>query len=132
MGMFKDLKKLTQQGNEMRNNMDVKGQMAQGMAAMQQANAMMAQQTAALQIATTGESAIANITAIRQAGPMINYAQMMEIDLLVMRGGVPIPVTYQEAVPPMYLARLKVGESVRVKVDPSNPTNVWVDWATPV
>jgi roadblock/LC7 domain-containing protein len=64
MGFFKDLSTLKHQSREMQKNTDVKATMANGMAQMQAANAMMQQQTTASMMAISGQDATAKI-----AGP---------------------------------------------------------------
>ncbi|MBI5089564.1 MAG: hypothetical protein HZB15_12100 [Actinobacteria bacterium] len=131
MGFFKDVRTLTKQGHEMQKNMDVNAQMAQGMASMQAASTMMAQQTAAAHLAVNGVPAMATVAAVRPTGMEINLSPVVDIDLMVMRGGAPMPVTHQEPVPTVYLARLQPGAALHVKYDPANPSLVWIDWVTP-
>jgi hypothetical protein len=131
MGFFKDVRTLTKQGREMQNTMDVKGSMANGMASMQAASAMMAQQTTAATLASTGVATTATVAAARPTGTQINLSPVVDIDLTVFRNGVPVPMTHQEAVPQVYLARLQPGANLHVKFDPSNPAALWIDWVTP-
>jgi hypothetical protein len=132
MGFLKDVRTLTKQGHELQKNMDVKAQMAQGMASMQAASAMMAQQTAAAHLAVNGVAATATVTAVRPTGMELNMAPVVDIDLMVMRGAIPMPVTHQEAVPTVYLARCQPGAALHVKYDPTNPGLIWIDWVSPV
>ena len=131
MGFFKDLGTLTQQGRQMQRQMDVGATMANATAQMQAANAMMAQQTAAAQAAVNGIDATATIAAIRQTGMQLNFAPVVDLDLTVIRNGLPMPVTVRETVPQVALARLRMGETLRVRVDQANPGLVWIDWFTP-
>lgn len=132
MGFFKDLGTLKAQAREIERHHDVGAQMADGMARMQAANAMMAQQTAATMMGThasaNGIDATAAVSAIRQTGMQLNLAIVLDIDLVVLRGGIPMPVTVRQAVEQIHLARARVGEQLRVKVDPHNPSMVWIDW----
>jgi hypothetical protein len=131
MGFFKDVRTLTKQGHDMQNAMDVKATMANGMANMQAASAMMAQQTMAATLATTSVATTATVAAARPTGMQINLSPVVDIDLTVFRNGVPVPMTHQEAVSQVYLARLQPGASLHVKFDPSNPSALWIDWVTP-
>jgi len=131
MGFFKDIHTLNKQGREMQKNMDVKATMANGMAQMQAASAMMQQQTAAATMAIHGVDATGTISAVRQTGMQMNFAPVIDLDLTVIRNGIPMPVTVRQAVEQVYLGRVRVGEQVRVKVDPNNPMSVWIDWVTP-
>ena len=136
MGFMKDMKKLSDQGKEMRDKYPVQDQLANAQASMANANAMMANMAqasaAATQAMTNGVDATATITAARQTGTQMNFNPVIELDLLVMMpSGVPMPVTRQETVAQLHLARCQVGANLRVKVEPNNPNSLWIDWNTP-
>ncbi len=131
MGFFKDVSTLKHQGREMQKHTDVKASMANGMARMQAANAMMQQQTAASMMAIQGQDATATISGLRQTGMQVNFAPVIDIDLTVFRNGIPMPATVRETVQQMYLGRCRIGENLKVKVDPNNPALVWIDWIAP-
>jgi hypothetical protein len=125
MGMFKDMRTLSKQGRDIQQHTDVKATMADGLAKMQAATAMMTQQATAV----NGVPATATIVAVRPTSTVVNMAPVVEIDLTVIRNGMPMPVTHREAVPQAFLGRLQPGANLQVKVDPANPTSVWIDWA---
>jgi hypothetical protein len=128
MGMFKGLRDLQKQSKELQKNMDVGATMANAQAQMAGAQEMMAQQTKAANAATNGVEATAVVVAVRQSGAMINMQPSMEIDLNVMPEGLPpYPVTVSQIVAPMHLAAFTVGKSLHVKVDPNDPSAVWID-----
>ncbi|MDO8390106.1 MAG: hypothetical protein Q7V57_06430 [Actinomycetota bacterium] len=136
MGFFKDIKKLNDQGKEMREQYPVQDQLANAQASMAQANQMMAQMAAssaeATAAMTNGVDAFATVTTAQQTGAMMNFNPVVDLDLLVMLpSGVPMPVRRQEVVMQMYLSRCQPGSRLKVKVDPANPTGLWIDWATP-
>ena len=136
MGFMKDIKKLSDQGKELRDKYPVKDQLANAQASMANANAMMANMAqasaAATQAMTNGVDATATITGARQTGAQINFNPVVQLDLLVMMpSGVPMPVTRQETVAQLHLARCQVGANLKVKVEPSNPNSLWIDWNTP-
>ncbi len=136
MGFMKDIKKLNDQGKELREKYPVQGQLANAQASMANANAMMANMAqasaAATQAINNGVDATATITAARQTGAQINFNPVIELDLLVMMpSGVPMPVTRQETVGQLHLPRCQVGSTLKVKVEPSNPNSLWIDWNTP-
>lgn len=132
MGMFKAVRDLQKQSNEINKNWDVGAQLAQAQASMQGATATMGQQTAAAQIATTGIDGIATINAVRQTGAMVNHQPMLTLDLTVMVAGrPPIPVTVSEVVQLIHLPRAQPGANVAVKVDQHNPSLVYINWAVP-
>jgi hypothetical protein len=132
MGFFKSLHTLNKQGNEMRQNWDVGAQLADAQSSMAGAQAMMAQQTAAANLATSGVDATATINGVRQGGGMVNYQPIIELDLLVMAPGLPpIPVTVSQVVEQIFLSKAVVGGRVAAKFDPANPQSVWINWAAP-
>ena len=136
MGFMKDIKKLSDQGKALQKQYPVQDQLANAQASMANANAMMANMAqasaAATQAITNGVDATATITAARQTGTQVNFNPVVELDLLVMMpSGIPMPVTRQEAVPQLNLARCQPGANLKVKVEPSNPNGLWIDWNTP-
>lgn len=131
MGFFKDLGTLHGQAKQMQQQQNVGDRLAHASAQMQAASAMMAQQTAAAQAAVTGIDATATIAGVRQTGMQLNYSPVVDIDLTVIRNGLPMPVTVRETVPQVALARLRLGETLHVKVDQANPGLVWIDWYRP-
>lgn len=136
MGFFKDIKKLNDQGKEMREQYPVQDQLANAQASMAQANQMMAQMAAssaqATAAMTNGVDAYATITTAQQTGAMMNFNPVVDLDLLVMLpSGVPMPVRRQEMVMQIHLPRCQPGSRLKVKVDPANPTGLWIDWASP-
>jgi hypothetical protein len=113
----------------MQKNMDVGGMMSDAQARMAAATQMMADQTAAANVAATGTPATATIVAVRQGGAMINFQPSMEIDLTVFPEGLPpYPVTVSQVVPMHLLAQAVPGANLKVKVDAENPGSVWIDW----
>jgi roadblock/LC7 domain-containing protein len=129
MGFFKSVRELNKQGKEISRNWDVGAQLADAQASMTAANQMMAQQTAAANIAATGLDATATVAAVRQSGAHVNYQPMVEIDLTVMApGSPPYPATISQVVQQVHLAFLQPGSTLRVKVDPANPATIWIDF----
>jgi hypothetical protein len=133
MGIFKSMRELQKQSDEVNKNWDVGAQLEDAQARMADAQEMMAQQTAAANAATTGIDATATIVAVRQSGAMVNYQPTIEVDLTVLpEGGLPpYPVTVKQVIPQIHLAQAQPGSSVHVKVDPNNPASVWIDWTRP-
>jgi hypothetical protein len=133
VGLFKSVRDLQKQSNEINKNWDVGAQLEDAQAQMANAQEMMAQQTAAANAATTGVDATATIVAVRQGNAMVNYQPMIEVDLTVLpEGGLPpYPVTVKQVIPQVQLAQAQPGASLHVKVDPNNPASVWIDWNRP-
>ena len=127
MGFLKDVNELRKMGKEASNNFDAKATMANGMAQMQAAQNMLAQQTIATQLAGNGEPATAQVLAARDTGTMINMQPVLEIDLLVSREGQPpYPATVSQMIPNAQLGTVTPGAMLAVKVDPSNPQTVLI------
>lgn len=135
MGFMKDLKKLTDQSKEIQKANPIQNTLANAQASMANANAMMnnmaASSAAATNALTNGVDAVATITAARQTGAMMNFNPVVELDLLLMLNGVPMPVTRQETVMSLHLARCQPGTKLKVKVDPADPSGLWIDWVNP-
>jgi hypothetical protein len=129
MGFFKSVRELNKQGKEISRNWDVGAQLADAQSSMAAANQMMAQQTAAANIAATGLDATATVAAVRQGGALVNYQPMVEIDLTVMApGSPPYAATVSQVVQQVHLARLQPGASLRVMVYPATPASIWIDF----
>ena len=125
MGFLKDINTLKKQAKEIDKTFDPGAQMREGKQRMAAAQEMMAQQTAAMQLATTGEDATAQVVAARDTGTQINLQPILEIDLLVMRDGQPpYPATVRQMVAQAQLGLIAAGSTVSVRVDPTNPATV--------
>jgi hypothetical protein len=78
----------------------------------------------------------ATIVGVRPTGSTVNTMPFVQLDLMVFRNAVPVPVTVTEVVPQVHLARVRVGENLHVTIDPNpagslGPGTVWIDWVTP-
>ena len=87
MGFFKSMNDLNKQAKEINKNWDPGQQMKDGMAQMQQANEMMAQQTQAANLAMSGVDGTATVANAVQTGAMVNFQPTMAIELTVMPTG---------------------------------------------
>lgn len=133
MGLFKSMRDLQKQANEINKNWDPAAQMAAAQTSMQNAQAMMAQQTAAANLAVSGLDGVATITGVRQQGGMINFQPILELDLTVAAAGrPPMPVSVTQPVEQVFLTKAQPGAKVAVKVDQADPNLVWINWAAPV
>jgi hypothetical protein len=132
MGLFKSVRDLQKQSNEINKNWDVGQQLDDAQKQMQHAQDVMAEQTAAANAATTGVDATATLVAVRQGHAMVNFQPMIEVDLTVIPDGLPpYPATVKQVIPQVNLAQAVPGANVRVKVDPNDPSSIWIDWTTP-
>jgi hypothetical protein len=130
MGFLKDIRKLSKQSKEISKDWDPAAQMQQASAALEATTEMMAQQTAAAELAASGEPATAQLNGARDTGAMANMQPIMEIDLLVFpEGRPPYPVTLRQIVPLALVGRLIPGTRLEVKIDAAKPDVVWIDWS---
>jgi membrane protease subunit (stomatin/prohibitin family) len=136
MGFFKSLRQLNKQAKEIdRNAGPMDQRMAGALASMQQANALMAQQTAAFQAAAdpAAVTGSAQILASRDTGMRMNLDPTLQLDLLVtLPGQPPYPATVTATVSMAHLGRVQPGGVVTVRVDPATPAAVHLDWMVPV
>ncbi len=129
MGMFKSMRDLQKQANEINKDWDPGAQMKDGMQRMQEANEMMAQQTQAANMALTGTPAKASIISVVQTGAMVNFQPTMQIELNVFPDGQPpYPATVTQVVEQPFLGKAMAGQQVAVKIDPEHRETVWIDW----
>ena len=140
MGMFKDLKKLSDQGKEMQRKQgkrtgmigmlrDMPDTINQASAAVDDAMALqedLQQQQALLNSGTPGNATIKNFT---DTGTLVNFNPQVVLDLEVaIEGKTPYEAQLTTSVPQVYLGRLQPGGSIGVKVDPADPSSIAIDW----
>jgi hypothetical protein len=135
MGFFKGLRDVQKQSAKINKNWDVGASFEQAQAQMASASQTMADMTAAANASANavanGIDATAVVTGVRQQG-MVNFQPLVEVDLTVTPDGLPpYPVTVKQAVPQMQLVHAQAGANLRVKVDPDDPSSVWIDWSRP-
>ncbi len=83
-------------------------------------------------ISSTGQAGTAIVTGLTQTGMTLNDQPQMDIELMVsIPGRAPYAAKRKEFVPLMLLGRLSAGSPLPVKVDPSDPGDVIIDWAGP-
>ena len=132
MGFFKSMGELNKIGKEAQANFDPGKQMQDGMAQMQAAQQMMAEQTEAANLAMTGQDAKATVVSAAQTGAMVNFQPTMQVQLTVFpTAGAPYPATVTTVVPQHHLTKTQPGTALAVKVDASAPDKVWVNWDAP-
>jgi hypothetical protein len=135
MGLFKDLRALSKQANEISAQYPLSDVVANAQAGMAQAQQLLdtlastsAEATAGL---VNGVESTATVVASRPTGAVVSFNPVIDLDLLVMLpGGIPRPVTRREIVAQLHLVRAQPGSKLRVKVDPADPTRLWIDWHT--
>lgn len=135
MGFFGNLAKLTAQGYEMQQKMDVGATMAQAQQAMAQAGQYMAAaMPARVQTSAADEArrvhTTATVTAADQAPMMIGLNAVVELQLIVnLPGGVPLPVRRTEQLAPLHLARVAPGAALPVSIVPGMAETLRIEWA---
>jgi hypothetical protein len=140
MGMFKNLRDLQKQAHELERNMPPAGdQLRRAQERMANANAMMAAQTQAANMAAsaaagpgdgTAVRGTAVVTSMRQVG-QLNFDLLIQFDLTVMPDGMPpYPATIQQAVSQLQIGQLQPGVRLQATVDRSNPQSIWLDFTS--
>lgn len=133
MGLFKNMNDLYKAGGEpMGKDRHAKRseRLADAQSKMAGAKEMLAQQTRMMNLAATGADASATIIEARQTTQMINFEPVIELDLnLIVDGRPPYPLTVCQPVPQLYLAKAQVGGTLKAKVDPADPSAVFLDFA---
>ena len=80
-------------------------------------------------ITATGLAGTATVTGLTQTGMQLNDQPQVKIDLLVsIPGRAPYAASRKEFVPLILLGRLGSGVPLPVKVDPTDPQDVIIDW----
>lgn len=129
MGLLGDLSKLRKQSKELDKNWDA-GAQARGMLDQMKAmNESMERSTTAL---AEGVPASAQVLLVGQTVGTMNMDPILPVELLVTQeGAVPHPVSLQLTVPMAQLYRVQPGATLPVRVSPSDPSIVAVDWMAP-
>ena len=130
MGMFKDLRKVTQQAKEMDKTFDPGAQARAATEQMKALNQQMASASAALTAPPEDAvSATAQVLSVGAATGMMNMNPILPIELLVTQdGGAPMPVSTSVIVPVGQIPMLSQGATIKVKMSKSNPSAIAIDW----
>lgn len=130
MGFFKSIHELKGQAKEIEREWDPKAQRESAMTRLAAAQEAMAEQTRAANLAATGLDATATVVDARQTSAQVNFDPIVELDLTVFpAGGSPYPATIRQVVSQLYLSKVQPGGNLVAKVDPQDPTTVWIDLA---
>jgi hypothetical protein len=141
MGMFKDIKKLKDQGKEIGAQTgrptsmlgmlkDTPNMIHQATAAVDDAMALQAEMQKQQQLLATGAVGRATITNFTDTGTLVNFNPQVVLDLQVaVDGQAPYAAQLSTAVPQIYLSRLQAGNDIGVRVDPGDPSSIAIDWA---
>jgi hypothetical protein len=81
------------------------------------------------QILAAGIAGTASITGVTQTGMYLNEQPRIKMGLLVqLPGQVPYPAEHSEFVPLILLSRVQPGAALPVRVDPTDPQKIAIDW----
>jgi hypothetical protein len=126
--MFKAMRDLQKETHEISKNTDFSQMRKDGNARMAAAQEQMAEMTRQANLQTTGVTCAATVVATRDTGGMVNMQPIVEIDLTVLPDGLPpYPVTIRQTISPIHMATIQPGSSLSVKVDPNDPSSVFID-----
>jgi hypothetical protein len=143
MGMFKDLKKLSDQGKEAqkaqgkRTGMlgmmkDMPDTLHQATEAIDDAMALQANMAKQQALLTTGTPGTATIKSFTDTGVQVNFNPQIVFDVEVeVPGQAPYAAKLTEGVPAMHAPLVQPGCKIGVKVDPTDPNNLVIDWTRP-
>jgi hypothetical protein len=143
MGMFKDLKKLSDQGKEIGKQSgrptsmlgmikDMPNQLNQATGAIDDAMAMQADMQAQQMLLTTGTPGTATIKNLQDTGTLVNFNPQVILDLEVtVEGKDPYTTQLTTSVPQMQIPMIQPGNKVGVRVDPADPSSLAIDWTRP-
>ena len=75
-------------------------------------------------------SASATVVGVRATGSYVNHDPILEFDLTVLlEGATAVPISHKELVPQRFLARVQLGGSLPILVNPLNVHELSIDWA---
>ena len=78
----------------------------------------------------SGTPGRATITRFTDTGLLVNFNPQVVLDLAVAVGGqAPYEIQLTTTVPPSYLSHVQAGADVGVRVDPSEPRRLAIDWS---
>ncbi len=127
MGLFKDLRGLKKQADELQKATGAqRPTIREG---LRQASEAMSDVQSQLEIqqhlAANGTAATAVIDAVRPTQQLVNYMPVVELDLRVqLPEGREAPISHQQAIPQAFLAQVVPGAEVAVTVDLDDPQQV--------
>ena len=129
MGFLDSYFRLTSMADEMSEKSDVGASLATMQSKLDGLNASMEATVPVAADPAKRVDATATVTASRPSGAQVNGAMVVELELLVMlAGGIPVPVVQTALVPPAALARVTVGARLAVSLDPAVPATLVIDW----
>jgi hypothetical protein len=143
MGMFKDIKKLSDQGKEAqkaqgkRTGMmgmlkDMPDQIHQATEAVDDAMALQADMAKQQALLASGTPGVATIKGFTDTGVQVNFNPQVVLDVSVeVEGTGAYDAKVTTAVPQMHIPLVQPGNKIGVKVDPADQNNIAIDWTRP-
>ena len=143
MGMFKDIKKLKDQGKEIGKKSgrptsmmgmmkDMPNQIHQATEMVDDAMALQEEMQKQQALLASGTPGTATIKGFTDTGVLINYNPQVVLDLQVaVDGGSTFDTQLTTSVPQVQLGMLQPGNKVGVKVDPADQSSIAIDWTRP-
>ena len=143
MGMFKDIKKLSDQGKEIGKQTgrptsmtgmikNLPNDLANATAAVDDAMAMQADMQKQQQLLTSGTPGKATIKGFTDTGVLVNFNPQVVLDLeITLEGKDAYTTQLTTAVPQMQIPLVQPGNKVGVRVDPADPSSIAIDWTRP-
>lgn len=143
MGMFKDIKKLSDQGKEAqkaqgkRTGMigmmrDMPDTLHQATEAVDDAMALQADMAKQQALLATGTPGTATIKGFTDTGMIVNYNPQVVLAVSVEIEGKPAyDAQVTTSVPQMHIPLVQPGNKIGVKVDPGDPNTIAIDWTRP-
>ncbi len=140
MGMFKDMRKMTNQAKDIqraqgkRTGMigmmrDMPNTLSQASQAVDDAMALQAEIQGQQALLTSGTPGKATIKNFQDTGTLVNFNPQVVLDLEVnVPGQQPYEAQLTTSVPQVYLSRLQPGGSIGVRVDPTDGSKLAIDW----
>jgi hypothetical protein len=130
MGLFKSYREIGAITKELEAGRGGQSQSQQALARLQEGQQRMAAAAQAMsQPVLDGTPGSATIIGVRDSGQSINMQSILQIDMVVVVAGrAALPLTRDEMVPSVHLARARVGAVVPVSVG-AHPTQIALDWA---
>jgi hypothetical protein len=72
--------------------------------------------------------AIATVVASTKTNARVNFDPILDLELTIVASGRPsYPVVVRQAVPQLHMAKVQPGSRLVAKVDPTDPSTVWLD-----
>ena len=128
MGLFKAYKDTMKEARDIEKTWDPKAQREAGKSRMAEGMDRMAEMTRQANLQASGVTCSATVTAIRETGQMINMQPVAEIEMTVLPDGLPpYPVTIHQMISQFQIPQFQPGASLVVKVDPNDPSSVFID-----